>query len=124
MSRWHLIARPTLTIRDRVRLLFGVPLFVRFTSPDGNCHAACHLSVAVQHEWPDDTDSAAIREQRELDQECARYRMGEIRIFDLSDKALAQLAEQEQRGWPPLVRPLPPPPGPPPPPPNVRMRKP
>lgn len=54
MGRWHLTARPTLTLTERLRVLFGVPLYVRFTSPDGNCHAACHITASVQREWPDD----------------------------------------------------------------------
>jgi len=55
MKGWHLTACPALSVRDRLRLLLGVPLYVRFTSPDGQCHAACHLSVVVQHDWPANT---------------------------------------------------------------------
>lgn len=51
-------AQPTLRLRDRVRLLLGVPLFVRFTTPDGNCHAACGLSVEVRRGWPPNTSAA------------------------------------------------------------------
>jgi hypothetical protein len=54
MKRWHLTARPALSFTDRLRLLIGVPLYVRFESPDGDCHAACSISVAVQREWPAD----------------------------------------------------------------------
>jgi hypothetical protein len=53
-KRWHLTACPALSLRDRLRLLFGVPLFVRFESPDGEVHAACNISVSVQREWPAD----------------------------------------------------------------------
>jgi hypothetical protein len=49
---WHLTARPPLSFWDRVRLLFGTPLYVRFTTPDGNCHAACNIAVFIQDEWP------------------------------------------------------------------------
>ena len=56
MKGWHLTASTTLSFADRLRLLFGVPLFIRFTSPDGNCHAACKLSVSVQRSWPSDPD--------------------------------------------------------------------
>jgi len=54
MKSWHLTARPGLSLRDRLRLLVGVPLYVRFTSPDGHCHAACSLSAVVQRDWPDE----------------------------------------------------------------------
>lgn len=54
MKPWHFTARPSLKLTDRLRLLFGVPLYVRFESPDGNCHAACHISATVQREWPAD----------------------------------------------------------------------
>lgn len=53
---WQLTTRPALRLWDRLRLLVGVPLFVRFTSPDGACHAACALSLAVQREWPAEAD--------------------------------------------------------------------
>jgi hypothetical protein len=53
MARWYLIARPSLRLWDRLRLLAGVPLFVRFESPDGRCHAACHITASVERDWPD-----------------------------------------------------------------------
>lgn len=49
---WWITAQPQLRLRDRIRLLVGVPLIVRFSSPDGQCHAACSLSVGVQRGWP------------------------------------------------------------------------
>lgn len=52
---WHITARPVISLADRLRILVGVPLFVRFTSPDGDCHAACNLSVVVQRGWPENT---------------------------------------------------------------------
>jgi hypothetical protein len=56
MADWHLTARPVLRFRDRLRLLVGVPLFVRFRSPDGHCHAACEITASVQRDWPADAD--------------------------------------------------------------------
>lgn len=50
--QWHLTGKRYLSLADRCRLLLGVPLFVRFRSPDSCCHAACELSVMVQREWP------------------------------------------------------------------------
>lgn len=47
MKRWYLIARPVLSLRDRLRLLFGSRLQVRFDSPDGYCHAACGITARV-----------------------------------------------------------------------------
>ena len=55
-KRWHLTAKRTLRLQDRLRVLFGVPLYVRFTSPDGQCHAACDLAVVVQRAWPADDE--------------------------------------------------------------------
>lgn len=52
---WHITAQRFLSLHDRLRLLIGLPLFIRFTSPDGDCHAACTLSVVVQRDWPANT---------------------------------------------------------------------
>jgi hypothetical protein len=49
---WHLTACVTLPWRDRWRVLLGVPIFVRFVSPDGACHAACSIEHVVQRDWP------------------------------------------------------------------------
>jgi len=45
---WYLITARTLGLRDRLRVLFGAPIVVRFESPDGLCHAACTLSVSIK----------------------------------------------------------------------------
>ncbi len=52
MKPWFIEGSPRLSLRDRLRLLFGVPLFIRFDSPDGECHAACNITATVQHDWP------------------------------------------------------------------------
>lgn len=54
MKPWHLTARPSLGLMDRLRILFGVPVYVWFFSPDGECHAACNIHAVVQREWPSD----------------------------------------------------------------------
>lgn len=51
---WHLTTHLVLSFWDRLRFLFGVPIFVRFYSPDGECHAACEISAAVRRNWPAD----------------------------------------------------------------------
>lgn len=61
MKVWHLTARPKLSVMDCLRLLFGVPLYVRFTSPDGECHAACHITAAVQRDWPVDESTVTVK---------------------------------------------------------------
>jgi hypothetical protein len=52
LAPWILTARPALTWIDRLRLLVGVPLYVRFLSPDGSCSAACTITTAVTRTWP------------------------------------------------------------------------
>jgi hypothetical protein len=42
-----------LTLRDRLRVLFGVPIVVAFRTPDGRCHGACTMHARVQHDWFD-----------------------------------------------------------------------
>ena len=55
MSRpWHLTARVPLSLWDRLRLIAGVGLWVRFLSPDGECHAACAVVAYVRGTWPED----------------------------------------------------------------------
>jgi hypothetical protein len=49
---WFITAQPQLSFYDRLRVLCGVPLFVRFHSPYGNCSAACEISAGVYHDWP------------------------------------------------------------------------
>lgn len=44
---WWMIGWPPLSLKDRLRLLFGATLCVRFDSPDGQCHAACAISARV-----------------------------------------------------------------------------
>lgn len=58
---WWMTTYLRLSLRDRLRVLFGVPVFVRFLSPDGNCHAACDLSSAVQREWPANSPESLTR---------------------------------------------------------------
>lgn len=53
-SPWYLISSPSLSLWDRLRLLLGARLCVRFDSPDGNCHAVCRLSASVQRHWPEE----------------------------------------------------------------------
>jgi hypothetical protein len=52
--QWHLTTYRVLSLWDRLRVLVGVPVFARFVSPDGNCHAACSITVTVQRDWPPD----------------------------------------------------------------------
>ena len=59
MRPWYLIGAGRLTFRDRVRLLLGVPLWVRFDSPDGECHAACRVSARVGREMNPEKEAAA-----------------------------------------------------------------
>lgn len=54
MKPWFMLDCPRISWRDRLRLLLGVPLWVRFDSPDGECHAACSVDVFVQREAPAD----------------------------------------------------------------------
>ena len=49
---WHMTGARALSFRERLRLLFGSPIYVRFLSPDGRCHAACSIEVFVQDDWP------------------------------------------------------------------------
>lgn len=49
---WHMTSQPMLSFWDRLRLLFGGKLFVRFHSPYGNCSAACNHSAGVYNDWP------------------------------------------------------------------------
>lgn len=51
---WYLTSRPVVRFWDRLRFLCGVPLYVRFITPDGNCHAACNIETYVQTDWPDE----------------------------------------------------------------------
>jgi hypothetical protein len=51
---WHLTTSRTFTLKERLRLLFGARVVARFTTPDGRCHAACHIALQVSDdgEWP------------------------------------------------------------------------
>lgn len=51
---WHLTGKHYFSIWDRIRILFGVPVVVRFFSPSGHCSAACDLQWSVQRDWPAD----------------------------------------------------------------------
>lgn len=44
---WFLLHERALTWAERLRTLFGLPVKVRFDSPDGECHAACNLTIIV-----------------------------------------------------------------------------
>lgn len=54
MKPWYMISSPPIRWRDRLRILLGFPVWVRFNSPDGNCHAACSFQIFVQRECPTD----------------------------------------------------------------------
>lgn len=47
LAPWHMtsVVRPTWL--QRVKLLFGAKVFIRFNSPDGRCSAACTHTFAV-----------------------------------------------------------------------------
>lgn len=49
---WHITGSPQLSFLDRLCLLFGVPLYVRFISPNGECNAACTLEAKVSATEP------------------------------------------------------------------------
>lgn len=49
---WHMTGARVLSFRERLRLLCGTPIFARFLSPDGRCHAACSIEFFVQDDWP------------------------------------------------------------------------
>lgn len=44
---WFIWDRRPLSFMDRLRLLCGWHLYVRFDASDGNCHAACNLSHQI-----------------------------------------------------------------------------
>jgi hypothetical protein len=44
---WFIKTHRTLGWRDRLRVLLGQPIRLRFDSPDGECHAACSLTISV-----------------------------------------------------------------------------
>lgn len=52
-KRWYLCDSFRLTWRQRVALLFGRGLEVRFDSPDSTLSAACHLSwrASGEEQW-------------------------------------------------------------------------
>lgn len=50
-----------LTIRQRLRILFGAPVTVVFRSPDGRCHAACNIHFGVCRDWFENDDALAGR---------------------------------------------------------------
>jgi hypothetical protein len=47
MKPWYIFGARTLSLKDKIKLLFGHSLYVRFDSPDGECHAACELRIMV-----------------------------------------------------------------------------
>ena len=63
---WFIWGERELTIRERVRLLLGARLYVRFDAPSGQCSAACDLSHQVTHNkigavvWPNSEIDATI----------------------------------------------------------------
>lgn len=44
---WFLWGQRELSLLDKIKLLFGWKLYVRFDSPYGNCSAACDLSHQI-----------------------------------------------------------------------------
>lgn len=53
-TEWWMVRRFTVPLRERLAILFGRPVYVRFLSPDGRCHGACSVEVKVQPTWPDE----------------------------------------------------------------------
>lgn len=47
MNPWFIYGMRPLSKLDRIKLLLGYTLYVRFDSPNGECNAACDLSVMV-----------------------------------------------------------------------------
>lgn len=60
LTRWQLTGRVDIRWRDVVALIFGRRLYIRFVSPNGECHAACELQSFVQREWPADADQGRL----------------------------------------------------------------
>jgi hypothetical protein len=44
---WYMYGERTLSFSDRLRLLLGATLYVRFDSPNGDCNAACNFSHQI-----------------------------------------------------------------------------
>lgn len=55
-KRWNLTSYRTLSWRDRLRVLFGGRIYMRFESPNGECNGACGIAVRVQQDWPSDEE--------------------------------------------------------------------
>lgn len=55
-KRWHLTSYRRLGWLDRLRVLFGGRIYMRFESPNGECSAACRMAMRVQGEWPSDAE--------------------------------------------------------------------
>lgn len=47
MKPWFMEWHRPLRWAERFRVLFGRHVRVRFDSPDGECHAACNLTISV-----------------------------------------------------------------------------
>jgi hypothetical protein len=43
-----MVSQRALNWRERLLVLFGRPVRVRFDSPDGDCHAACNLTITIE----------------------------------------------------------------------------
>ncbi len=58
---WFIYGQRALSLCDRLKILLGFKLYVRFDSPNGECSAACSLSHHISRravdkiEWPNDT---------------------------------------------------------------------
>jgi hypothetical protein len=60
MKNWYMWDERPLTKLDKLRLLLGWKMFVRFTSPTGQCDATCSLSHQITRSredvsWPPQT---------------------------------------------------------------------
>jgi hypothetical protein len=61
---WFIWGQRELSALDRIKLLLGWRLYVRFDAPSGKCSAACDLSHKIsrknheQLKWPNESSSA------------------------------------------------------------------
>jgi hypothetical protein len=103
MGPWHLTAKRTFDWWDRLCLLIGVPLYVRFTSPDGECHAACEIQTTVH--WPRD-NGMKVREKPAATRIITRG--DAVNVDDLADAVCRRLMERLRAASVPVAVPAPP----------------